>query len=65
MGVGDLTQAKECGLYSLGMDGKPSKILEQEYNTTKQCLRKINQVIVHMMDMQRLEEGRQFRTLLR
>lgn len=25
-----LTQAEECGLYSLGMDRKPSKILEQK-----------------------------------
>lgn len=27
---GVLTQAKKCGLYSLGMDGKLSKVLEQE-----------------------------------
>lgn len=27
---GVLIQAEECGLYPLGMDGTPSKILEQK-----------------------------------
>lgn len=60
-GAGGLDSDEECGLHGLGTDERPSKIIKQECDMTKQCLRKTKEATVHTMDVWRPEEGRHLR----